>query len=232
MSERLALGDPLFWRRPLTDRMADFAAFRAESPFTHALSDNPLTGVPDEFYAVTTYAELVEISRHPLDYCSGKGSISIADMPIDAQEFFGSFITMDDPRHARQRVPAAMGRQRVRRLRPHPQPGQEHQKRQETHTLGHRAQAGGECAQRQQPLMLVGQEGAPIPLMDRLPGDRDPHETGQQPYAGRTPRYQPRSRPGGREQSARSGASRSQYHQKPHNRYRAFARAGARPIPN
>ena len=72
MSERLALGDPLFWRRPLTDRMADFAAFRAESPFTHALSDNPLTGVPDEFYAVTTYAELVEISRHPLDYCSGK----------------------------------------------------------------------------------------------------------------------------------------------------------------
>ena len=103
MSERLALGDPLFWRRPLTDRMADFAAFRAESPFTHALSDNPLTGVPDEFYAVTTYAELVEISRHPLDYCSGKGSISIADMPIDAQEFFGSFTTMDDPRHARLR---------------------------------------------------------------------------------------------------------------------------------
>ena len=30
MSERLALGDPLFWRRPLTDRMADFAAFNGE----------------------------------------------------------------------------------------------------------------------------------------------------------------------------------------------------------
>lgn len=103
MTERLLLGDPEFWRRPLRDRMADFAALREEGPFTHALSANPLTGVPDDFYAVTRYAELVEISRHPLDYCSGQGSISIADMPTEAMEFFGSFITMDDPRHARLR---------------------------------------------------------------------------------------------------------------------------------
>jgi cytochrome P450 len=103
MTERLQLGDPRFWRRSLDERMADFAALRAEGPFTRATSPNPLTGVDDEFYAVTGYADLVEISRHPLDYCSGKGSISIADMPTDAQEFFGSFITMDDPRHARQR---------------------------------------------------------------------------------------------------------------------------------
>jgi len=99
----LLLGDPEFWRRPLTERMADFAVFREEGPFTFARSDNPLTNVPDDFWAVTRYAELVEISRHPLDYCSGQGSISIADMPTDAQEFFGSFITMDDPRHARLR---------------------------------------------------------------------------------------------------------------------------------
>ena len=102
-TDRLQLGDPEFWRRPLDDRMADFAAFREESPFTKALSDNPLSGVPDEFFAVTRYADVVEISRHPADYCSGKGSISIADMPTDAMEFFGSFITMDDPKHARQR---------------------------------------------------------------------------------------------------------------------------------
>ncbi len=99
----LKLGDPMFWRRPLDERMADFAALREEGPFVRAESDNPLTGVPDEFFAVTRYSDVVEISRHPQDYCSGQGSISIADMPTDAMEFFGSFITMDDPRHARQR---------------------------------------------------------------------------------------------------------------------------------
>lgn len=60
-TDRLQLGDPEFWRRPLDDRMADFAAFREESPFTKALSDNPLSGVPDEFFAVTRYADVVEI---------------------------------------------------------------------------------------------------------------------------------------------------------------------------
>ncbi|MDQ2677102.1 MAG: cytochrome P450 [Actinomycetota bacterium] len=102
-TERLELGHAAFWRRSLDERMADFAALREEGPFTLARSENPLTGVPDEFYAVTRYAELVEISRHAADFCSGKGSISIADMPTEAMEFFGSFITMDDPRHARQR---------------------------------------------------------------------------------------------------------------------------------
>lgn len=52
---------------------------------------------------MTRYADVVEISRRPQDFCSGKGSISIVDMPADALEFFGSFIAMDDPRHARQR---------------------------------------------------------------------------------------------------------------------------------
>jgi cytochrome P450 len=103
MTERLELGDPRFWRRSLEERMADFAVLREEGPFIRATSDNPLTGEPDEWWAVTRYDEVVEISRHPQDYCSGRGSISIPDMPTEAMEFFGSFITMDDPRHARQR---------------------------------------------------------------------------------------------------------------------------------
>jgi len=97
------IGDPLFWRRPLADRMADFAAIREADPFTRVEFDDLLTGEPDEFFAVTRFADVVEISRHPQTFCSGQGSISIQDMPTDALEFFGSFITMDDPRHARQR---------------------------------------------------------------------------------------------------------------------------------
>ena len=83
--------------------MDDFAVLRAESPFTLAEVPNILTGENDEFYAVTRYAELVDISRRPLDFCSGQGSTNISDMPPEALEFFGSFIAMDDPRHARQR---------------------------------------------------------------------------------------------------------------------------------
>jgi methyl-branched lipid omega-hydroxylase len=102
-TERLQIGDAEFWRRPLETRMADFAELREQGPFIAAESANPLTNEPDRFHAVTRYAEVVEISRHPEDFCSGQGSISIADMPTEAMEFFGSFITMDDPKHARQR---------------------------------------------------------------------------------------------------------------------------------
>jgi cytochrome P450 len=99
----LSLGEAAFWRRPLEERMADFAALREDGPFTEAELTNPLTGQPERFFAVTRYAELLEISRRPQDFCSGKGSTSIPDMPAEALEFFGSFIAMDDPRHARQR---------------------------------------------------------------------------------------------------------------------------------
>jgi methyl-branched lipid omega-hydroxylase len=65
--------------------------------------DNPMQGVRERFYSVTRYDEVVEISRRPQDFCSGKGAVSIPDMPVEALDFFGSFINMDDPRHARQR---------------------------------------------------------------------------------------------------------------------------------
>jgi methyl-branched lipid omega-hydroxylase len=99
----LTITDPAFWRQPLAARMAHFGELREQGPFTHAVIDNPMTGLQEAFYAVTSYAEIVEISRRPEDFCSGRGAVSIADMPAEAMEFFGSFINMDDPRHARQR---------------------------------------------------------------------------------------------------------------------------------
>jgi cytochrome P450 len=99
----MSLAEGAFWRRPLVERMADFAELREQGAFVPAATLNPLTEHVEEFYAVTRYAEVVEISRRPLDFCSGRGSVSIVDMPAEALEFFGSFIAMDDPRHARQR---------------------------------------------------------------------------------------------------------------------------------
>jgi methyl-branched lipid omega-hydroxylase len=97
------LVDQEFWRLPLADRMARFAQLREIAPFVPATYENPLIGVTLSFHVTTRYGELVEISRRPHEFCSGRGAISIPDMPAEAMEFFGSFINMDDPRHARQR---------------------------------------------------------------------------------------------------------------------------------
>ncbi|MGI8757194.1 MAG: cytochrome P450, partial [Acidimicrobiales bacterium] len=84
MSEPLSIGDPMFWRRPLADRMADFAVLREEGPFTRSSAYNFLSDEMDEFLAVTRYADVVEISRRPQDFCSGQGSTAISDMPAEA----------------------------------------------------------------------------------------------------------------------------------------------------
>src|SRR6476620_1546694 len=97
------LVDPAFWRLPLSDRMAQFAELRKLAPFLPATFVNAIAGGEESFWVTTRYAEVIEISRRPHDFCSGRGAVSIPDMPADAMEFFGSFISMDDPRHARQR---------------------------------------------------------------------------------------------------------------------------------
>jgi cytochrome P450 len=97
------LVDPQFWRMPLEARMARFAELREIGAFLPASFDNPMTGLTETFWVTTRYADVVEISRRPEDFCSGRGAVSIPDLPAEALEFFGSFINMDDPRHARQR---------------------------------------------------------------------------------------------------------------------------------
>lgn len=99
----LSITEPSFWQLPLRQRMALFASLREEGPFLPMAVTDPLTGEDISFYAVTRHAEVLEISRRPEDFCSGRGSTLIGDLPPDAMEYFGSFIVMDDPRHARQR---------------------------------------------------------------------------------------------------------------------------------
>jgi cytochrome P450 len=68
------------------------------------------------YWSVTCHADVVTASRRSDLFCSGKG-VNIADLPPDMNEFFGSMIAMDDPRHARLRgivsrgfTPRALGR--------------------------------------------------------------------------------------------------------------------------
>lgn len=83
--------------------MAEFIPIREAGPFVASSFENMLTGETEHFRAVTRHAELIEISKRAKDFCSGKGAVAIPDMPAEALDFFGSFINMDDPRHARQR---------------------------------------------------------------------------------------------------------------------------------
>jgi cytochrome P450 len=95
--------DPTFWKLPLDERMAELIPMRAAGPFVEATFENIFTGATEDFTAVLGHAELVEISRHPENFCSGKGATSLVDFPTEMLDFFGGFINMDDPRHARQR---------------------------------------------------------------------------------------------------------------------------------
>jgi methyl-branched lipid omega-hydroxylase len=98
------LSDLDWWTRPLDERAAAFAALRAERPIAPMVFPGmPEMGVVEtSYYSLTRHADIVEVSRHADLFCSGKGT-NIADLTPEFNEFFGSMINMDDPRHARMR---------------------------------------------------------------------------------------------------------------------------------
>jgi methyl-branched lipid omega-hydroxylase len=98
------LSDRDFWLEPPEVRHAVFDRLRAERPFAFfAEPEIPGLEAGPGYYAVTRYADLDAISSQPQVFCSGKGAVSIQDIPADLHEFYGSMISMDDPRHARIR---------------------------------------------------------------------------------------------------------------------------------
>ncbi len=95
--------DPTFWKLPLETRMLEFADIRETERFPYVGFHNELTGEDDGVYAVTRFDDVVDISKRPEEFCSGKGAVSVVDMSEEMLEFFGSFINVDTPRHAQQR---------------------------------------------------------------------------------------------------------------------------------
>ncbi len=102
--ENIDLSDIEFWAKPWNERNDAFATLRRENPiayFPEPIID-PFPEGPG-YYAITKMHDVLEISRHPEIFCSGQGAVSILDMPAEMNEFYGSLISMDDPRHARLR---------------------------------------------------------------------------------------------------------------------------------
>ena len=99
------LSDPQFWVKDRAFREGAFKTLRDESPF-HFFSERVIEGAPfppgPGYRAVTRHDDIWHISRNPQLFCSGKGS-NIGDLPVEMNEFFGSMINMDDPKHFRLR---------------------------------------------------------------------------------------------------------------------------------
>ncbi len=99
----LDLSQNEFWAQSPALRHSAFARLRAlDHPARFTEPQSPFRG-DDPFYALVRHADVVEASRHHELFSSARGSTSIADLPAEFNEYFGSMINMDDPRHARLR---------------------------------------------------------------------------------------------------------------------------------
>ncbi|MED5438930.1 MAG: cytochrome P450 [Actinomycetota bacterium] len=100
--------DP-FWSGPMADREAGFATLRRADPIRFfAEVETEFLPAGRGYWAITRHADVVEASRHPEWFCSGEGT-NITDLPPEFREFFGSMISMDDPKHARLRKVVSAG---------------------------------------------------------------------------------------------------------------------------
>jgi methyl-branched lipid omega-hydroxylase len=100
----LDLARDAFWEQPPTARHAAFARLRAlPSPPYFEAPPSPF-GTPERgYYALLRHAEVTEASRDPGVFSSAAGVTNILNLPAEFNEYFGSMINMDDPRHARLR---------------------------------------------------------------------------------------------------------------------------------
>jgi cytochrome P450 len=122
--DEIDLSDLAFWERPWSEREGAFALLRRERPLAHfaeydLTETSPLAPPPGPGYrAVTRHADITEVSRHPEIYCSGRGAVSIFDLPDEMVEYFAGMISTDNPRHARLRriVSAAFNPRRIKSI--------------------------------------------------------------------------------------------------------------------
>ena len=95
-----------FWVLPIEEREGAFALLRRERPVSFHEEFDPPPELPlpkgPGYWSLTRHADVVDASRRSDVFCSGRGT-SIPDLPPELNEFFGSMISMDDPRHGRLR---------------------------------------------------------------------------------------------------------------------------------
>ena len=94
-----------FWSGTAKDREKVFAELRAERPISwHRPVKNGMFEDPNDqgFWAVVRHADLVEVTRRPGDFLSGRG-ITFESLPLEVLDAAQGFIAMDPPRHTKIR---------------------------------------------------------------------------------------------------------------------------------
>jgi cytochrome P450 len=109
-----------FWASPAQVRERSFAALRRDRPLSwHPPAVATLMEDPDDpgFWAVVRHADIVEVSRRTDVFVSGRGVI-FENVPEEMLEMTQSFLSMDDPRHAKLRrlVSAAFTPRQIARI--------------------------------------------------------------------------------------------------------------------
>jgi cytochrome P450 len=100
----LDLSQNTFWEQPPAQRHAAYARLRAMQPPPFFESpESPFGTAERGYYALVRHADVAEASRNPELFSSAAGATNIVDLPAEFNEYFGSMINMDDPRHARLR---------------------------------------------------------------------------------------------------------------------------------
>jgi len=109
--EDIDLSDFEFWLRDRNHREAAFKLLRDTPGLRHfderVLPDSPFPPGPG-YWALVRHDDVWAASRNPQLFCSGKGT-NVGDLPQELNEFFGSMINMDDPKHYRLRSLVAYG---------------------------------------------------------------------------------------------------------------------------
>jgi cytochrome P450 len=104
ISGDLDLSQNPFWEQPPAQRYAAYAQLRAmQPPPFFEVPENPFGTDDRGYYALVRHADVAEASRNPELFSSAAGATSVVDLPVEFNEYFGSMINMDDPRHARLR---------------------------------------------------------------------------------------------------------------------------------
>ena len=105
------LSDVEFWMEPRDYREGAFVSLRNTPGLVH-YEERVIEGSPFPpgagYWALTRHDEIWHVSRNPGLFCSGQGS-NIGDLPQEMNEFFGSMINMDDPKHFRLRSIVSSG---------------------------------------------------------------------------------------------------------------------------
>lgn len=90
-----------FWERSMAERAAASAQLRARrEPAFFAEVDYGIIPPGPGYYALVRHSDVTAASRNSVVFASTPSAISREDLPAEFNEYFGSMINMDDPKHA------------------------------------------------------------------------------------------------------------------------------------